>query len=256
MRLAAAGGQRNQHKRGPDSEDDRRCGGAAEKERNERRERDKVDREKPAQHGPLEQRIANQEQRRSTDNRERRAEVRAAAGMREHDLVSYGGDDDPGDHGEMEVGVGEAGEATRLFGVGDALRGSFSRDVEVDPPHGHRGAEGGNHRRDDRDGPGEAGEGRAGDEKRFAEGDDDEEPAAFGEMGAFDRPIGDRRASELREPEAHGWANVFDRQGGNPDPTRSESCAKAPAIQNTPANASQSVMRVKFNRNARSSRPA
>ncbi len=39
-------------------------------------------------------------------------------------------------------------------------------------------------------------------------------------------------------------------------PTRSESCAKAPAIQNTPANASQSVMRVKFNRNARSSRPA
>ena len=101
--------------------------------------------------------------------------------------------------------------------MGDALRGGFGRDVEVDPPHGHGGAEGGNHRRDDRDSPREAGEGRASDEKRFAEGDDDEEPAAFGEMGAFDRPIGDRRASELREPEAHGGANVFDRQGGNPE---------------------------------------
>ena len=49
--------------------------------------------------------------------------------------------------------------------------------------------------------PGEIGERRADDQDRLAERDDDEQAAALGDVGAFDHPVGGRRAAEARHPE-------------------------------------------------------
>ena len=65
-------------------------------------------------------------------------------------------------------------------------------------------------------GPGEAGEGRAGDQHRLAERDDDEQPAALGHVAAFDVPVGGGRAAEDRHPEADDRRDGFDADRDRP----------------------------------------
>ena len=61
-------------------------------------------------------------------------------------------------------------------------------------------------------GPRQAREGRAGDQDRFAERDDDEQAAALGHVPAFDVPVRGARAAKSRHPE------VERGRAGNPSP--------------------------------------
>ena len=110
--------------------------------------------------------------------------------VRDHELVADGGDDDPGDHRDMEVGVGVAGQSPAVVGRVEPDLGNTGDVVEVQPPE--RG------RREERDGNGRPPRERrcrdltpsARDDDRLAERDDHEELEALGEMGALDLPIG------------------------------------------------------------------
>ena len=112
------------------------------------------------------------------------------------DLVdTEGGDDDAGDHREVEVGIRVAGEgvAVRSFGgLHEAAFGDDGDDVEVDPPKrgGEADAEdGGEH---DRSGELDVSAGADRDDG-LAEGEDDHEVVPLGEVSGHELPVLDAR---------------------------------------------------------------
>ena len=100
------------------------------------------------------------------------------------------------------IGVAAARQPAGIVGRRDQPAGALGADVEIDHPHGDAADESDQERADVRGGPGQAGEGRAGDQHRFAERDDDEQRAALGHVGALDVPVGGGRTAEHRHPEA------------------------------------------------------
>ena len=107
-------------------------------------------------------------------------------------------------------------------------------DVEVDRPHrdaaGERDQECGNRGRV----PRQLGEGRAGDQDRFAERDDDEEPAALCDMSRprpSSRSCSNGRGRAPRK-QTIGEMNSIDKRERPDARAASGASAKAPAIQN------------------------
>ena len=110
-------------------------------------------------------------------------------GMRQHDLIADGGEDNAADQQQMDISVGEPPDAAGIVGLLDLFTAALRADIEINPPHSDAASE----CRDEsgRRGPGplEVGERRAGDEYGLAKRDDDEEAATFGEMAAFYGPV-------------------------------------------------------------------
>ena len=97
---------------------------------------------------------------------------------------------DAGDHREVQVGVGIAGQFVSLAPLGRA--GQASRrdqryDVEVDPPQGGRQGDSQHRGRNDARGQVRRGASSDGDD-RLAQGDDDDQPVALGEMRRDEPP--------------------------------------------------------------------
>ena len=158
--------------------------------------------------------------------------------MRDHQLVADGGDDHAGHHHDVQVGVGVARERRALAPRQRQPPLGDPRDVvEVEPPH--RGAA--EERDRERGEPGgvqvELGRRRAGDHDRLAEGDDDEELEALGEVRHLDVPAlaaevppsgdperGERRAvvdEERRDPQQRARGPVG-QAAGDPEHARGD----------------------------------
>ena len=76
--------------------------------------------------------------------------------------------------------------------------GRFLASLEINPPQRHTAEEGHHERRDVGRGHFDPAEGRAGDQERLAQNDNDEQPAALGEVPTFDWPLAGTGASETR----------------------------------------------------------
>ena len=168
--------------------------------RDRRQARDRPD----AEHRPLEQQVSRQEQCRTAEHGGH--DLRAGVSQRVGDdqLVADGGDDDPGHHRDVEVGVGKptqpSGIARRLEGT---LRG-IEAEVEIDPPECDAAQEGDDERRQRRPREIRLPKRRAGDQNRFAERNNEEELAPLRQVCAADMPVAGRGATQtgVKNPQA------------------------------------------------------
>ncbi|KAG0960723.1 hypothetical protein G6F31_010368 [Rhizopus arrhizus] len=105
-----------------------------------------------------------------------------------------------------EVGAQPPG----VFGMGDGLGGIAAGDAEVQPPHGDRAGERGQHGRDHFPAPVlDFTEHAAGGQQGFAQRHDDEQLAALGQMPALDGPVTSVRTAHAREREAEHRRDVL-----------------------------------------------
>ena len=111
--------------------------------------------------------------------------------------------------------------SARVRRAGDHLGGVARAAVEVQPPQAHDADHRGPKRADLRPGHRrleQPGQGRADDDDRLAQGDEDERLAPFGQMAAFDRPLRGGRAAQARRIEAHHAAEQVHGHRGEPQP--------------------------------------
>jgi hypothetical protein len=106
--------------------------------------------------------MPNQEQSRSPEDQRDGGGRSGIAGMCDSEFIGCGKRYDPGYQGNVEVGVGGAGQPSRILGGGDDPTGRLGAAGEVDQPQRHT-AEEGHHERRHRDRGGfDLTEGRAG----------------------------------------------------------------------------------------------
>src|SRR5918998_689981 len=177
------------------------------------------DHARPGQHpedSPLEERMSGTEQRRSPEGQRDRGKRSVLAGMGYSEFVSRGDRPDTSYHGQVEVIVGGAGQPAWVLRGGERPAGGPLAAGEVEPPHRHAAHKGDHERRYRGRGRFDLAKGRAGHQDRLPKSEDDEQPAALGEVPTFDRPIGGGRASQTRRPEAGHPPHVLQHQGDRP----------------------------------------
>lgn len=86
---------------------------------------------------PLEQRIAEQIQRRAAEDRSD-ARILGMAGMHQYQLVGDRADHDAADDQHMQIGVRRTRHPAGIGAVGDTLEAALGACIEIDPPHRHR----------------------------------------------------------------------------------------------------------------------
>jgi hypothetical protein len=138
-------------------------------------------------------------------------------GVRDHELVPDGGDDDAGDHDDVEVGVAVSGERGAVLGELQLPLRDPGDVVEVQPPHRRRRDEGRHERRERRRVEVEVGGGRPGDDDGLAERDDDKELEALREVLRPHVPHGARQAPEPRHPVDDQRRPVVQQERGQPE---------------------------------------
>src|SRR5262245_59854252 len=139
-------------------------------------------------------------------------------GMRQHNLVADGGEDNCADQQQMDISVGEPPNAAGIVGLLDLFTATLRADIEINPPHSDAASECRDESSPRGPGPFELSERRAGDESGLAKRDDDEEAATFGEMAAFYGPVSRHRSPEPRHKEADGRPRIFDGERNSPQP--------------------------------------
>src|SRR5262245_44553294 len=151
-------------------------------------------------------------------------------GMRQHNLVADGGEDNAADQQQMDISVGEPPDAAGIVGLLDLFTAALRADIEINPPHSDAASE----CRDEsgRRGPGpfELGKRRACDEYGLAKRDNNEEAATFGEMASFYGPVSRLRSPEPWPKEADGRTRIFDGERNSPQPE--PQCGSRKAAEN------------------------
>ena len=122
----------------------------------------------------------------------------------------------PGDDRQVEVGVGVAREATGVVAGAHRDACLLGGRAEVQPPQRRGLDERDDEAEHDRRRQSRGGGGRSGDHDRFAEGDDDEQLAALGEVASLDVVVGRGRAATTRQPVAGRGRGELEREGRDP----------------------------------------
>ena len=126
------------------------------------------------------------------------------------------GRDDARDDRQVEVGVGVAREATGVVAGAHRDARVLGRRAEVQPPQRRGLDERDDEAEHDRRRQPRGGRGRSRDHDRFAEGDDDEQLAALGEVPALDVVVGRGRAAATRQPVARRGRGELERERRDP----------------------------------------
>ncbi len=142
--------------------------------------------------------------------------IGSVVGMPEHELVRNGADDDPGDNEHVHVGICAPPLPAWIARFADAPGRSLCARIEVDPPHQDAADHSGHQRSPGGAVPFHLRERRARHQQRFAERDDHEQRATFGEVATLDVPVGRLRAPEAGYPVVGRRRDEIDHQRAEP----------------------------------------
>ncbi len=137
--------------------------------------------------------------------------------VRDHDLVADRGDDDPGDDDDVEIRVPVPRQPRALLREREPPLCDRGNEVEVEPPEGRGREERETERSETRGVERQLRGRRARNDDRLAEGDDDEQLEALGEVRGLDVPGGRVEPRSTRHPVESEGRQVVDRDRDQPE---------------------------------------
>ncbi len=164
-------------------------------------------------HPPGEQALPHQEEHGTAEHHRQADPVERVMWFGDQQVGADRGRDDPGDDRQVEVGVGVAGEATGVVTGAQRDARLLAGRAEVQPPQRRGLDEGDAEAEHDRRSESRGGGGGPGYHDRLAEGDDDEQLAALGEVASVDVVVGRGCAATARQPVAGRGRGELEREG-------------------------------------------